>query len=52
MDDSVEFLRKTFDLLESGGVFETRSNEMKSVVDFKHPEELKVSNIECKALFR
>jgi hypothetical protein len=42
MDDSVKFLSKVFDLLASGNVFDTESNERKSIVDFKHPEEMKV----------
>jgi hypothetical protein len=44
MDDSVIFLSKIFDLLDSAKVFETKSNELKSIVDFRHPEELKVSD--------
>lgn len=44
MDDSVKFLKKVFELLESAKVFETRSNDPKSIVNFKHPEELKVRN--------
>lgn len=43
MDESLRFLSKTFDLLNEGDVFDTRTDEVKSIVDFKHPEELKVS---------
>lgn len=42
MDESLKFLSKVFDLLGEANVFDTRSNESKSIVDFKHPEELKV----------
>lgn len=42
MEESLEFLSKIFDLLVDGDVFDTRSNEPKSVVDFHHPAELKV----------
>lgn len=42
MEDSVDFLRQIFDLLNDGGVFDVHSDEQKAIVDFKHPEELKV----------
>lgn len=41
-EESLKFLSKIFDLL-SNGVLNTNSNNQKSIVDFKHPEELKVS---------
>jgi hypothetical protein len=43
-DSSLRFLRKTFDLLADGGVFDTdeRCDVEKSLVDFRHPHELKV----------
>lgn len=45
MEDSVDFLRKTFKLLNDEGVFITdeKCNQEKSIIDFKHPEELKVN---------
>ena len=43
MEDSVDFLRHIFDLLNEGGVFDVHSDEQKAIVDFKHPEELKVN---------
>lgn len=42
MEESLKFLSKVFDLLVEGDVFVTKPNELKSIVDFKHPEELKV----------
>lgn len=45
MEESVEFLSKVFDLLVGGDVFDTSSSEPKSIVDFHHPEELKVSKV-------
>lgn len=42
MDESVEFLSRIFGLLAEGKVFDTKSTDPKSLVDFKHPEELKV----------
>lgn len=42
----MDFLRHIFDLLNEGGVFDVHSDEQKAIVDFKHPEELKV-NIFC-----
>ena len=42
MEESLEFLSKVFDLLVDGDVFDTRSNEPKAVVDFRHPKELGV----------
>lgn len=44
MDDSVKFLSQIYDLLVEGNVFETRSNEQKSIVNFKHPTDMKVRN--------
>lgn len=41
-DESLKFLSKVFHLLKDGNVFDTQSNDLKSVIDFKHPEELKV----------
>ena len=43
-DSSVKFLRIIFDLLNDGDVFVTneKCDDKKSLVDFKHPEELKV----------
>jgi hypothetical protein len=43
-DSSLGFLRKVFDLLHDGGVFDTneRCDAEKSLVDFRHPHELKV----------
>lgn len=38
----MDFLRQIFDLLNDGGVFDVHSDEQKAIVDFKHPEELKV----------
>lgn len=43
MEESLEFLSKIFDLLVGGDVFDTRSNELKAIVDFHHPAEMKVS---------
>lgn len=43
MEDSVDFLRHIFDLLNEGGVFDVHSDEQKAIIDFKHPEELKVN---------
>ncbi|CRK92556.1 CLUMA_CG006113, isoform A, partial [Clunio marinus] len=42
MSNPLEFLRKVFDILESENVFVTHSDELKSVVDFKHPHEMEV----------
>jgi hypothetical protein len=43
-DSSVDFLRKVFNLLSDGRVLETndKNDDAKSIVDFKHPHELKV----------
>lgn len=45
-DSSVNFLRKIFDLLNDGDVFVTdgKNDKKKALVDFKHPEELRVNN--------
>ena len=43
MESSEDFLCKIFDLLKSGGVFEVHNDEKKKVVDFKYPDEMKVS---------
>lgn len=43
MEESLKFLSGVFDLLQESEVFDTRSNNPKSVVDFKHPQELSVS---------
>ncbi|KAG5681676.1 hypothetical protein PVAND_011089 [Polypedilum vanderplanki] len=42
-DSSLNFLRKTFELLNDGGVFDTKEqcDAEKSLVDFRHPHELK-----------
>lgn len=42
-DESVKFLSKIFDLLKDGNVFVAQSDEPKAIVDFHHPDELKVS---------
>jgi hypothetical protein len=42
MESSEDFLRKIFDLLKNGGVFEIHNDEKKRVIDFKYPEEMKV----------
>lgn len=42
MDDSLKFLSTIFDLLNNGRVFDRESCELKSVVEFEHPGELKV----------
>lgn len=42
MEDSVDFLRHIFDLLNDGGALNVHSDEKKAIVDFKHPEELRV----------
>jgi hypothetical protein len=42
MEESVKFLSRIFNLLKGGRVFDTTTNEPKSLIDFKHPEELKV----------
>lgn len=42
MDEPLKFLSKIFDLLRDGNVFDMKSFEPKSIIDFKHPEELKV----------
>lgn len=42
MEDSLKFLSGIFELLVDGNVFETKSTDLKSIVDFKHPKELKV----------
>lgn len=47
----MDFLRHIFDLLNEGGVFDVHSDEQKAIVDFKHPEELKV-NIFAKITYR
>lgn len=43
-DSSVKFLRKIFDLLNDGDVFDSsdKCDSEKSLVDFRHPPELKV----------
>lgn len=43
MESSVDFLRRIFDLLNDGGVFDVHNDEPKAIVDFKHPEEMKVT---------
>lgn len=43
MESSEDFLRKIFDLLKSGGVFDVHNDDEKKVVDFKYPDEMKVS---------
>lgn len=43
MNESLEFLSKIFDLLKEEKVFDTESEHHKSVIDFKHPDELRVS---------
>lgn len=43
MESSQDFLRKIFDLLKDGKVFEVHDDEKKKVVDFKYPDEMKVS---------
>lgn len=45
MEESLTFLSRIFDLLVKGEAFETQSNELKSVIDFKHPQELKVRQL-------
>lgn len=50
MSDSQKFLSGIYDLLVDGKVFDTNSTDLRSIVDFKHPEELKVrkhSLVEC-----
>lgn len=44
MEESLKFLSGIFDLLQDSEVFDTRSNEPKSVADFKHPQELSVGH--------
>lgn len=51
MEDSVDFLRHIFDLLNDGNVFDVHSDEQKAIVDFKHPEELKVGIFHLKIVF-
>lgn len=41
-EESKKFLSRIFDLLSDGKVFETRSDELKSIVDFRYPQELQV----------
>lgn len=48
--ESLSFLGKVFDLLNDGKAFDTQSNEPKAIVDFRHPEELKVG-FEMPSLF-
>lgn len=43
MEESKEFLSEIFEMLRHGDVFRTDSNDPKSIVDFKYPDELKVS---------
>lgn len=45
MDASLTFLSKVFDLLNEGEAFETQSEELSSIIDFKHPQELKVREL-------
>lgn len=42
MDDSLKFLSGVFDLLKDGRVFDRESTDLKSIVNFVQPEELKV----------
>jgi hypothetical protein len=46
MNESFDFLDKIFNLLKEEKVFDTENDEYKSVLNFKQPEELKVSSVE------
>lgn len=51
MEDSENFLNKIFNLLKDGGVFDIQNNEKKKVIDFRHPDEMKVSETLIKDYF-
>lgn len=42
MESALNFLRKIFDLLKSGEVFDVQNDGKKKIIDFKYPEEMKV----------